>query len=313
MKALVTGVGGFCGAHLVSRLRREPFMEIAGFDRKAAAAPELGLDGYYQGDVTDAAGVDSAVRSFAPDWLFHLAGVSGSVVPAPCMYTVNVTGTVHVLEAVRRNHPACRVGLIGSFAEYGPADPSSMPVTEETPCRPVGPYGITKYAATLTGIDYAKRYGLRVVVARPSNIVGPGVPESLVVGAMLGRAKKAFSSLRPVMKVGDFESERDFVDVSDVADAYVRLARSNVSGEVFNICSGRAYSIRRVAEMLIANSSRTITADFDPNLVPASVIRCLYGSHEKATKAIGFRPMTPLEESLKAAWCAEIETGVTCE
>jgi len=312
VKALITGVGGFCGAHLVSRLRRETAVEIAGFDRKATA-PELGLDACYQGDVTDAAAIEFAVRSFAPDWLFHLAGVSGSAVPAACMYTVNVTGTVHVLEAVRRSRPGCRVVLVGSFAEYGPADASALPVTEETPCRPVGPYGITKYAATLTGIDYAKRYGLKVVVARPSNIVGAGVPESLVVGAMLARAKKALSSLRPVMKVGDFDSERDFVDVRDVADAYVRLAQSNVSGEVFNICSGRAYSIRQIAEMLIANSSRTITADFDPNLVPPSVIRSLYGSHEKATKAIGFLPVTSLEESLKAAWCAEMETGVACE
>ena len=162
-------------------------------------------------------------------------------------------------------------------------------------------------------MDYAKRYGLKVVVARPSNIVGPGVPESLVVGAMLSRAKKAFSSIKPVFKVGDFESERDFVDVSDVTEAYVRLAQANLCGEVFNICSGRSYSIRRVAELLIANSSRSIALEFDPDLVPPSIIRSLYGSHEKATKAIGFRPATSLDLSLKAAWDAEIGAGVACE
>jgi GDP-4-dehydro-6-deoxy-D-mannose reductase len=304
-------VGGFCGAHLVSRLRQEAGTEIAGLDRMAE--PSARLDRYFQADITDSAAVESVVRAFAPDYVFHLAAISGSTASAAQIYEVNVLGTVHLLEAVRRSVPECRVVIAGSFAEYGPVEASKLPVTEETVCRPVGAYGITKYAATLTALDYARRCGLKAVVARPSNIVGPGVPETLVVGAMLGRVKRALMSSQPLVKVGDFDSERDFIDAGDAVDAYVRLAKSDISGEVFNLCSGRAYSIRQVAEMLVAHSSRPIELVFDPNLFPPSAIRSLYGSYEKAKKAIRFHPATPLSETLRAAWSAEIGEGVACE
>jgi GDP-4-dehydro-6-deoxy-D-mannose reductase len=221
-------------------------------------------------------------------------------------------GTVNVLESIRCYVPDCRVLLVGSFAEYGPVDLACLPVTEETACQPAGAYGIAKYAATLTGIDYARRYSLRVIVARPSNIIGPGVPESLVVGTLLARAKQALALTHPVVKVGDFDSERDFVAVTDAVDAYVRLLESEAWGEVFNICSGRACSIRYVAEALLANSSRPIDLELDGTLVPPSIIRSLYGSYEKAVRRIGFRPSTSLEESLKDTWNAEMGAGIAC-
>jgi len=311
MKALVTGVGGFCGPHLISRLRRQRDFEIVGLDRMAIPSSQSGLDRYAQCDITQAAEVDSAINLFKPDWLFHLAGIAGNWTGAALIYEVNLIGTVHVLDAVQRIVPGCRVLLVGSFAEYGGIDASSLPVVEETVCRPIGAYGISKYAATLAGMDYARRFGASIVVVRPSNIVGPGVPASLVVGAMLARAKNALTSSHPVLKVGDFDSERDFIAVTDAVDAYVRLMEAGAFGEVFNICSGRPYSIRRIAELLVANSTRPIQLDFDRDLVPPSPIRCLYGSYEKAGRAIGFRPLASMEDTLKAAWCAEM--GLVCE
>ncbi len=228
------------------------------------------------------------------------------------IYQVNITGAVHVLEAVRCHVPDCGVLLVGSAAEYGPVAASALPVKEDMPCRPVGAYGISKYAATLAGMDYSRRLGLKVLVVRPSNIIGPGVSPSLVVGALIARAKQALASSHPVVKVGDSDNERDFVAVSDVVDAYVRLVQAGFWGEIFNLCSGRAYSIRHVAEVLLANASRRVTLGLDPDLVPPSAIRCVYGSYEKAARAIGFRPSTSLEEALKAAWCSEMGVGVAC-
>jgi GDP-4-dehydro-6-deoxy-D-mannose reductase len=313
MKALVTGVGGFCGSHLVARMRQEAGLKILGLDRMANPPVQLTAGEYLQCDITEDAAIDSAIDSFRPDWIFHLAGLAGdSVIPA-YIYEVNLIGTVRLLEAVRRSAPECRVLLVGSFAEYGCIDPSLLPVSEETACHPVGAYGISKYAATVTGMDYARRLGVKVIVARPSNIVGPGIPPSLVVGAMLARAKSALAGSRPVMKVGDFDSERDFIAAGDAVDAYVRLAQSGISGEIYNICSGRSYSIRHIAEILVANSSRPIKLEFDPELVRPSAIRRIFGNGKKAERAIGFRPSTPIEEALRAAWCAEIGKGATCE
>lgn len=310
MKVVITGVAGFCAPHLISRLRVDRDVEIIGVDRMPSPSSHASLDGYVRCDITEAAAIAAAIREVRPDRLFHLAGISGNSTESAQVYQVNLMGTVHLLEAVRRYAPDCNVLLVGSFAEYGPVEEGELPVTEDTPCRPVGPYGISKHAATLVGLDYFRRFRTKVTVARPSNVVGPGVPASLVVGAMLARARQALPSNHPIVKVGDFESERDFIAVADLADAYVRLLQSDAFGEIFNICSGRLYSIRQVAEILLGFSLRPISIDFDPNLVPPSPIRRLNGSYKKAEQTIGFRPTTLLEDALRASWKAEM--GAVC-
>ncbi len=304
MRALVTGVGGFCGVHLIRRLRREPDVVIAGLDLASEQPNQLALDRYFQSDITNGAAVAAAVREFNPDWLFHLAGVSENSAAASRTYEINVIGALHFLEAVRTISPSCTVLLVGSAAEYGPVD--ALPVTERTACRPVGPYGISKYAATLIGMDYARRHNLKVSVVRPFNIIGPGVPENLVVGALIARAKKALGCLTPVVKIGDTKSKRDFVAVSDAVDAYVRLAKAGMRNEIFNICSGRAHSIGYVAKTLLENSRRAIALEVDPGLVSISPARIVYGSYRKAARAIGFRPTTSLKLALRESWDAAI-------
>jgi len=306
MRALVTGVGGFCGAHLVRRLRRESGVEIAGLGLGAQQPAQVCLDRYFQADVTNEAVLSAAVREFKPKLLFHLAGVSGHCATPAHIYDVNIRGTVHVLEAVRAASPDCAIVIAGSASEYGAVDASALPVGEHTPCRPIGPYGISKYAATFIALDYARRYQMRVSVVRAFNIIGPGVPENLLVGALIARAKQALLSTNPVVKIGDMDSKRDFVAVSDAVEAYVRIARSGIRGEIFNICSGRGYSTRYVATMLLANSPRPIALEFNPDLVPTSPVRIIYGSYKKASRAIGFRPSVSLKAALKDVWHSEM-------
>jgi GDP-4-dehydro-6-deoxy-D-mannose reductase len=306
MRVLITGVGGFCGAHLVDRLRREPNVEIAGFGVEAESQLRIRLDQYLEGDITDLAVVTAAVKEFRPDMLFHLAGLSGNSASPSRMYAVNVNGAVNLLEALRANAPDCASVFVGSAAEYGKIRPSALPVSERTPCRPIGPYGVSKYAATFIALDYAHRYRMKVSVVRPFNIIGPGIPENLLVGALIARAQQALASGDLVVKIGDMNSKRDFVAASDAIDAYLRIAKSGFSGRIFNICSGRSHSIRHVAKMLLANSPRPIALEFDPNLVPASPVRNIYGTYQKAARAVGFRPSTSLEAVLKEAWVSKM-------
>lgn len=307
MRALITGVGGFCGAHLVRRLRREPGIEIAGLGLELQPPAQICLDRYFQADVTNDKGVAAAVTEFRPQLLFHLAGMSGNSTAPSRMFQVNVIGVVNVLQAVCETSLECAVVIVGSAAEYGNVSAPALPVSERTPCKPIGPYGISKYSATLLALDYARRYQMKVSVVRPFNIIGAGVPTNLLVGALLARAKEAVSSTKPIVKIGSMDSKRDFVAASDAVEAYVRLAQSGIRGEIFNICSGRAYSIRNVAKMLLANSPRPITLEFDPKLVPVSPVRAIYGSYKKAARAIGFRPSISLKAALKEAWNSEME------
>jgi GDP-4-dehydro-6-deoxy-D-mannose reductase len=270
------------------------------------------LDESFETDITNADSVAAAVEAFRPTALFHLAGISGAGVAPARAYEVNVMGVVRVLEAVRRHVPACRVLVVGSAAEYGPVDPAELPATETTPCRPAGAYGVSKHAATLVALEYARQFGLQVVVVRPSNIVGAGIPPTLVAGALIARARQALAGGDDRVKVGELDSERDFVAAADAVDAYVKLALAATPGEVFNVCSGRPVSIRHLAETLLAQAPRPLTLEFDPGLVPPSPVRCFYASYEKAARAVGYEPSTPLPEALAEAWRSHMNEAVAC-
>lgn len=313
MKALVTGAAGFCGRHLIARLSGDGGFITAAVDLGDAPPRGLRVDEYYRADVGDAEQTARVIAGFRPDMLFHLAGIAGGSSPAAreassvATYRTNFMGAVHVLDGVYRGAPGCRVLLAGSAAEYGPVSPDELPVTEICPCRPSGPYGAAKYAATLVGLDYARRLGLQVVIARPFNIVGPGIPPTMVLGALLVRAREALAAPgEPIVWMGDLDSERDFVAVDDVMEAYLELLRGNFWGEVFNICSGTPRSIRAVAEILLSNSPRPIRIQVDPSLVSPSVRR-IYGSCEKAKRAFNYQPLTGLEQTLNHTWTYSLQ------
>ena len=303
--ALITGVCGFCGAHLVARLRNEGDIRIVGIDIRSDTPIGVLLDEYRSVDIRDSQQVASVIRHVRPDLIFHLVGVlKGS---ASDLYQANLMGGINVLESVRQYAPDARVLIVGSAAEYGRVSSSEMPIKEDRTCAPSGAYALSKYALTLAALDYARNRGLKVVVARPFNIIGSGVPPSLVVGAILNRAKQALqSSDDPAIIVGNLDAERDFIVVEDVMDAYTRLLLGNHSGEVFNICSGEPRTVRSVAEELLSFSPRPIRLKVSPSLIRFDDVKTVYGSWKKANLAIGFRPKKKLSDALQAAWRHEI-------
>jgi len=313
MRALITGAAGFCGRYLVSRLSREPGVTVAGLDITPAPQTGIPFADYFPASITDPKSVEDALTDFRPDFLFHLAGIglgsSTNNVPQARIFEVNSVGTVTLLEAALHRVPDCRVLLVGSAAEYGPVADHALPVVETTYCQPESAYGISKFAATLAGLNAYRQHGLKVVVARPFNVLGPGMPTGLVVSDLISRAARALELTGPaVVEVGDLSTERDFIAAEDVVNTYVGLLRGDFWGEIFNICSGRAYSVRAVAEMLFANSHKRIVLSVNPSLVRPSAVRRFWGSYAKASRAIGFEPSIHLEDVLRQTW--ESQFGV---
>jgi GDP-4-dehydro-6-deoxy-D-mannose reductase len=301
-KVLITGVCGFCARHLVKRLSAEGVSNIHGADMYPFASAKLSVQSYYKMDITKESEVNELVRSIRPDVVFHMAGVNKGN-PSE-IYQINLLGSVYLLEAIRKFAPQSRVLMVGSAAEYGHIPEVNLPVRESDPCKPVGPYGIAKYAMTLTALDYVRNHSLKVVVARPFNIVGEGINSSLLVGEILGRVKKSLKEGgKPVtVAVGNLETERDFVAVGDVIDAYITLMQGDYWGEVFNICSGKPRSVRSVLELLLANSATPVHLEVDPVLVrPTDTLRS-FGSIDKGRRYFGFVPKVPIRTVLKAAW-----------
>jgi len=299
LKALIVGAHGFCARHLAERLQHQPQVRRIGMAR--GPAPVLApFDEWHAVDLRDGVAVARAIAAIAPDWVFNVAGlVAGS---AADLYQTNTLGTVHLLEALREHAPRARVLLVGSAAEYGPD--AALPVGEDSPCRPRGAYALSKHAATLAGLDYARRFGMHVVVARPFNVVGAGMPTSMVLGAVLARVVAALHEQRPlVVRVGNVETARDFVAVEDVVDAYVELIRSAGAGEVFNLCSGAPRRVGDVIAEMLAHAPRPVALETDASLMRADDVPSFYGNADKARR-LGFRLRVPLWESLRRAWVA---------
>ena len=177
MSVLITGpVGSFLADHPLTI----PGLEIHPFKRwRSDPRPIAHLRGHvtiHEGDIGDSFAVDKAVAAAAPERIFHLAAQSypSAFWEAP-VHTMpaNVEGTLNLLEAVRRHTPTARVHIAGTSAQYGSVRPDEVPITESHPMRPGSPYGVSKVAAELSGLQYHDTFGLHVVVTRSFNHVGP--------------------------------------------------------------------------------------------------------------------------------------------
>lgn len=304
MKSLVLGAAGFCGRHLLRRIKEEADSEVVGAD--VVRNPSgLACDRYSTVDTTQANQVVELVARERPDRVYDLVGISTG--ETEDIYKVNVIGRVNVMEAVRTQCAGAAVLLVGSAAEYGIIPESDCPVTEEHVCKPIGPYGLSKYAATQIALGYFRQYQLRLVIARPFNIIGAGMPGSLLLGAVIRRAKAALAeSDVPVIKIGNLDTQRDFIDVGDVVDAYVGLLSSDCWGETYNICSGQPVPIMRLVDLALSHAHREVAFEVDTDLLRTVDAPVIYGSYEKARATIGFQPRMSLEESVRAAWLSEL-------
>jgi len=298
MRVFVTGAAGFVGQRLSSRL------EAAG-DEVIRTDLEL--------DVGDAGRVAEAVSAARPDAIVHLAAIS--FVPEAAdnpeaVYRVNFLGARSVLEAARSIPPGVRVLLVGSGYVYGAAEPGAPPFTESSPLRPDSPYAWSKAAADLLGGVYASR-GVDVVRVRPFNHTGPGRPDHFVESSFARQIAEIEAELRPSkMEVGNLEAVRDFLDLEDVLDAYVRLLDSEVPAGVYNVASGRGTSIQELLDMLLAESS----------VRPAIKIKgarwrptdsCV-GCAERLERLTGWAPTIPLQKTLEhllGGWRETVRTA----
>ena len=235
--------------------------------------------------------------------MFHLAAQSsaGHSFREPVdTFASNVTGTLNLLEAVRALPAGARPAVlaVGSCEEYGP-QPGSGPLGEETPLNPVSPYAVSKAAQTLLCRQYAGSWDLAIVVARAFSHTGPGQDTRFAFPSFARQIAAAEAGRGPTEVVtGDLSAVRDFLDVRDVVDAYRLLAARGAPGEVYNVCSGRALTIREGLEILVRGARRPVTVRTDPaRSRPADTPR-LVGDNTKLRRETGWQPGHGIEDAL---------------
>ncbi|MCH9609771.1 MAG: UDP-glucose 4-epimerase [Chlamydiales bacterium] len=250
MKTLVTGGAGFIGSHLVELLLEEGHQVTVVDNLKTGRFSNLeGLDIDFQ--EVDIRNVDLLEPLFeGVDWVFHLAGLA-DVIPSienpKDYFEVNVQGTFNVLECARKANVK-KLIYTASSSCYGL--PVSVPTDESAAIAPQHPYAHSKYLGEELAMHWGKVYSLPVISLRLFNVYGPRSRTMGSYGAVFGIFLAQKLRGYPFTVVGDGEQSRDFVYVTDVANAFYTSAKSDLSYEIFNIGSSQNHSINALTELL---------------------------------------------------------------
>ena len=296
-RVLVTGGAGFIGSHLVRALlaRGDDVRVLDNLSTGARAnLADLPVE-LLVADVGEADQVRAATRGV--DTVFHLGAMISVPVslenPANC-YRTNVLGSLHVLEAARRELVR-RVVLASSSAVYGDHD---GPVAEDAASRPMSPYASSKLAMEELARLYTSAMGLQTVCLRFFNVYGPRQDVHSPYAAVIPLFIEGLLDGRPPTIHGDGGQSRDFVFVEDVVQAMLQASQAAVAGQVFNIGQGQSWTVLELAETLAALVQESLPPVFGP--ARAGDIRTSAADIGRATEALGYRPVWDLHQGLQA-------------
>jgi len=298
MRVLVTGANGFVGRHVVHELRQSgDTVLLHGLSQPDANEKES----YYRTDLCDADALNGLIKDLQPEACIHLAGIAfipeADQHPAST-FAVNTTGTVNLLTAFRYHAPESRIVVITSSQIYGHPD-QDRPITENHPLVPYNLYSVSKTAADQASLIHAERFGMKVMTARPHNHIGPGQSPRFV-SSSFSRQLIGINNgdLEPVIKVGNLDSERDFLDVRDVAHAYRLLLESGQPGRAYNIATGKPVPVRILLDELCRLAGVYPQRVEDPDLF-RPIDRAVLLDTTRIHKDTGWRPRISFEQTLR--------------
>ncbi len=306
MRSLITGVGGFAGSHLADRLLAdgEAGDDVWGCDLSAAARPYLSPRvTLLAADLRDPRAAREVIERAGPDRVYHLAGQAfvGDSWASPWeTIETNLRAQVNLLEAVVASGRSTRMLVVGSADEYGRVSDVSKPIDEEYPLRPDSPYGVSKAAQDLLGLQYFLSYGLPIVRVRPFNHIGPRQNRKFVAAAFASQIAAIEVGRQPaVMQVGKLDARRDFTDVRDTMRAYALLLEHGQPGQVYNVGSGESHRIQDLLDVLLGMSRVPIRVETDPARLRPNDVPDLVCDARRLREATGWQPQYRLEETLR--------------
>jgi GDP-4-dehydro-6-deoxy-D-mannose reductase len=293
VRALITGIGGFVGRHLLRHLQEEGD-EVVGIGRAADCAHLPDSVRVFHADLTDRTAVDEVIREARPEAIYHLAAQSStgeSFVDPWATLGNNLHAQLNLLEAVLGAGDRPRVLIVGSSDEYGRVRPDEVPTHEDVPLRPTTPYAVSKVGQDMLGYQYFAQHGLPVVRVRPFNHTGPGHDSRFVIPSFARQLAEIEAGERePQLRVGNLQVARDFSDARDMVRAYRLAVVMGEPGEVYNLGRGRAVGLAQVIDDLIAMCHVPVQVVVDQALLRPTDMPRQEADTRKFVALTGWRP-----------------------
>src|ERR1700760_1149196 len=280
-RALITGITGMVGSHLLDYLIANTDWEIHGMIRWRSPLDNISshLDGINTGqriklhyaDLRDTMAIQNCVQAARPDYVFHLAAQSypqtSFTAPLDTLDT-NIQGTERLLGALRRFAPEAIIHVCASSEVFGRVPREKLPINEECTFHPASPYAISKVGTDLVGRFYAEAYGMTVMTTRMFTHTGPRRGDVFAESTFAKQiAMIEHGRIPPVLKTGNLDSLRTFADVRDAVRAYYMLLTVNpIPGAYYNIGGTYSGTVGAILDTLrsLSTHGNEIRVETDP-------------------------------------------------
>lgn len=292
-RIVITGVNGFVGHHLARSLKAKGYTVIGiGHDGSAAATVQDAVDEYHSADLTE-----KWPEIPDCDGVIHLAGHAavGPSFDKPQIYiNENSAMVTHMGEYYLRQEKKPRILIVSSGAVYSPTQ--AMPISESGQINFSSPYVVSKIT-TEHQAEYYHNRGIECVVARPFNHIGPGQKDGFIVPDLYKKIVAATTEI----SVGSITTRRDYTDVRDVVDAYVKIITADtLDRSIYNVCSGKSFSGSEILNTLKDVLKKPdVSFVVDPALVRPTDAPDIFGDSSLLQEELGWHPTYSLQQTIR--------------
>lgn len=283
---LVTGCSGFTGQYVCKAFRN------VGFNVVGLAHNETS-DSDYACDLTDFDAVRSVIGEVRPHGIVHLAALAFvGHDDESAFYQTNIFGTLNLLKALEvEGIEPDKVVIASSANVYGV--PVSDFLDEQCIPSPVNHYAASKLAMEFMVKTWFPK--MPILLTRPFNYTGPGQDEVFLVPKIVNHFRERESKI----ELGNLDVQRDFSDVRDVAQAYLKLYESNGRSDVVNISSGKVYALSEIIDLMNEIAGYTIEVVVNPDFVRSNEIKVLCGNNQKLRELTGYESSISFPQTLR--------------
>lgn len=311
-KVLITGIGGFVGSHLAEYIvEKFPNTQVLGLVRwwepKENIQHIVKKISLRHGDLVDLPSLQTLLVEEKPDVIFHLAAQSyvdfSFIAPITTLDT-NVIGTANLLEAIRKLKASSGydpvVHIASSSECYGQVKEDEVPIRENNAFRPASPYAVSKVAEDMLAFQYWLSWKIKTIRTRMFTHTGPRRGEVFAESSFAKQiAAIEVGTQEPIIKVGNLDSVRTFLDIKDAVRAYWLLVTKCVPGEVYNVGGVETMTVGEMLNKLLRLSTvTTIEVKVDPTRLRPSDVTLQIPSTEKFREATGWKPEIKFDQTL---------------